>query len=354
MKDEAGGINKGMVLQPGNLRLDASELGVSSIANFNTHEFMIIFHKQKSVTIEIPETESATDGPSPYAIFLRPIENLWNLQDGSESSLGEEEIEGLPAVGFKVQQERKEFSMDIVVWANSETGSPIRVEINLYNPENSSETMSMILDNFDLDAELDPSLFSMEVPEGYTLAHQNTLEETVGQAESTPEADKIEQSIKLWENGDEVKAVETLLSVDWTKPFEFSSEMYTFHLKEKEYTQLKQEDQQKAMQEIMNVSSLLIKFCRKIWEDAKTAVSNQEYEKAEKYLTTTLELGRLINREPEITLQVKMTGYGLQLKSLNEMINLYKESGEQDKLQEAQENHDKITAERESLIQSSI
>ena len=209
----------------------------------------------------------------------------------------------------------------------------------------------MRFDKFNLDVELDPELFKMEAPEGYTLAYQNTLEETVSTTESTPEADKIEQSIKLWNSGQEDKAVETLLSVDWTQPFSFSGDMYFFYLKEKEYIQLKQEDQQKVSQEIMDMSSLVRKLCFKIWEDAQTAITNKEYKKAEKYLTTTLEFGRLINRDPEITLNVKMIVHALIQKSLAEMEKLYQATGEQEKLQQTQKDMQEIKAEHDRMVE---
>ncbi|MBN2590596.1 MAG: hypothetical protein JXA96_12100 [Sedimentisphaerales bacterium] len=350
---QSGG--KSMMLQPGLARFDNSQIagGITSIANYNTKESFLIYHGQKVAMklSEIPGTENIPEDTSPLLIFTNPIENLWNLQDGTQTSLGEKEIDGQPVIGFKVKQEKENYSGDVVVWANSQTGTPIIVEINLYNPEDSSESITMIFDNFNLDVELDPELFSMKTPEGYTLAYQNTLDETVSTAELTPEADKIQQSIELWSSDQEDKAVETLLSVDWTQPFDFSGDMYFFYLKEKEYVQLKQEDQQKVSQEIMDMSSLIRKLCFKIWEDAQAAITNKEYETAEKYLTTTLELGRLINRDPEITLNVKMIAHALIQKSLSEMEKLYQATGEQEKLQKAQQEMQEIKAEHDRMVE---
>ncbi len=344
------GTNKCMMLQPGIVRIDTPEIwgGITSISNFNKGERIMIIHGQKIVMNlkDIPEIGEKSQDIGPFAMLLNPIENLWNLQNGTETVLEEKEIEGQSAIGFKVEQKGEDFSGDIIVWANSETGSPVRVEIILYNPENNSEAVSMVLDKFNLDVELDPKLFSMEIPEGYTMAYQNTLEETVQKGESTPEANKIEQSIKLWNEGEQDKALETLLSVDWTRPFNFSKEMYFFYLKEKEYVQLKQEDQQKVSQEISEMSSLIRKLCFKIWEDTQTAVSNKEYEKAEKYLATTLELGRLINRDPELVYMSQITGHTIIGKSLSEMEKLYQASGEQEKLLQTQEDIQEIKAEQ--------
>ena len=350
------GKGKCMILQPGLMRFDTPVLmgGFTSIANLNTDESIIIFHGQKTVINmkEYMKTQGITNDFGPLSMFSNPIENLWNLQDGTQTSLDEKEIDGQPAIGFKIKQKQDNYSCDILVWANSQTGMPIQVEIKTYNPENPSESMTELLDNFNLDAELDPSLFSMEAPEGYTMAYQKTLDDTVQKGDATPEADKIKQSIELWKSGQEDKAVETLLNIDWTKPFEFSGDMYFFYLKEKEYVQLKQEDQQKVSQEIMDMSDLTRKLCFKIWEDAQTAISNKEYEKAEKYLTTTLEFGRMINRDPDITLNVKMTANAIIQKSLAEMEKLYQAAGQQDKLQQTQQEMKEIKAEHDRLIEN--
>ncbi len=101
--------------------------------------------------------------------------------------------------------------------------------------------------------------------------------------------------------------------------------MYLFYLKEKEFVQLKQEDQQKVTQEIMDNSlTQLRNLCRKVWDLSETAVTKGNYEIAEKYLNTTLELGRLINRDPELAYTSQMIGHAIIIKSLTELEKLYK------------------------------
>jgi len=347
---------KCMILQPGLMRYDDPELmgRFTSISNLRTDESIVIYHGQKTVIDmkEFRKAQGMPDEDGPIDMLINPIENLWNLQDGTQISLGEKEIDGVSAIGFKVKQQNNSYSSDIVVWANSKNGIPIRVEITRYNPKDPSESATQVMSNFILDVELDPELFSMKIPEGYTLAYQNSLKETIQRTDSTSEADKIQQSIEFWNNGNQDKAIETLLSVDWSQPFKFSEQMYFFYLKEKEFAQLKLDEQQKVRQELVNMSNQVRDLCLKIWEDAQTAISNQQYEKAEKYLITTLEFGRLINRDPEITLNVKMIGYAIQQKTLSEMVKLYTTTGETEKQQQAQENLDKISVERENVIQS--
>jgi len=346
-------VNKGMVLRPGKFRIDAPQImgGVSTIADISTKKYLLLFHGQKTAMTmtEIPGAKSVPEEAGPFVLFLRPVENLWNLRDGTEKSLGEKEIDGQPAVGFQVQQEGKDYQCEIVVWAHAETGRPIRVEITIYNPEDSSQSMTMVMSRFDLDTELDEELFSLEYPKGYTMAYQKTLEETITDTESTPEAKKIERSFALWSQDKKDEAVETLLSVDWTKPIEFSEKMYLFSLTEKGYVALKQEDQQQVMKEIMEISSQLIGLVRQIWNLARTARSERDYQKAELCLETSLNLGRLINRNPEGILAAQSVGLSIRRKSLDEMMILYKETNRQGKLQQVEEEIRKVDAERESF-----
>lgn len=344
---------KGMVLRPGKLRIDAPQVmgGVSTIADISTEKFLLLFlfHGQKAAMTEIPGAKSVSEEASPFVLFLRPVENLWNLRDGTEKSLGEKEIDGQPAVGFQVQQEGKDYQCEIVVWAHAETGRPIRVEITIYNPEDSSQSMTMVMSRFDLDAELDEELFSLEPPEGYTMAYQKTLEETITDTESTPEAEKIERSFLLWSQNKKDEAIETLLSVDWTKPIAFSEKTYLFSLTEKGYVALKPEDQQQVMKEIMEILSQLRGLVREIWNLARTAKSDRDYQKAELCLETSLNLGRLINRNPESILVAQSFGLSIRRKSLDEMLILYKETNHQGKLQRVEEEIRKVDGERESF-----
>ncbi|MBN1975717.1 MAG: hypothetical protein JW787_18935, partial [Sedimentisphaerales bacterium] len=123
-----------------------------------------------------------------------------------------------------------------------------------------------------------------------------------------------------------------------------------FYLKDKEYIQLKQEDQQKVSQEITDMSSQLRSLCRKVWELSEAAVSQGNYESAEKYLTTTLELGKLMNRDSELMYMSQMTSHAIIQKSLAEMEKLYQATGEQEKLQQTQQEIKEIKVEHDRMV----
>ena len=166
---------RGMILQSAGLRIDSPEEGISSVTNFNTGQGLVLFHRDKIAITELPDTENQVDS-GPFAFFLNSIENLWNLSDGTEKSLGEKEIDGHPALGFEVRQNNEEYISDIEIWAHKETGAPIWVEITLHDPEN-IHSVTMVMSQFDLDAELDEELFSTEPPEDYKVTTYQRLRE---------------------------------------------------------------------------------------------------------------------------------------------------------------------------------
>jgi len=352
-KGKSSGPVELMIFEPGMLRWDSPEAlgGISLIIDFTTNDLLLLYHEQKIAAKEIPDAdvEDMSEEPNPLAMFIGPVENLWNLQDGTEKSLSEKEIDGQPVVGFEVQQDDKDFSSDIIVWAHKETGNPILVELTLYHPENRSKFTTITMSNFNLEAELDEELFSLEPPEGYTLAYQKELENTITTAESTPQAEKIHHSIELWNSGEQEKSIEIMLSIDWTQPFEFSDEIYLFSMTHKGLMQLKHEDQQKIFKELSDTLLQLRDICRKLREIARTAISESDYEKAELCLETILELGRLISGDHESIPIAQYAGLILQQNSLKKMASLYSQTNNQEKLQQVQDEIKTVEADIKSF-----
>ena len=90
-------------------------------------------------------------------------------------------------------------------------------------------------------------------------------------------------------------------------------------------------------------------FSRRILELAEVARKEGKYVMTEKYLNTTLELGKLMCRDSEGMMMPQITGIGIQQKSLEEMKNLYTQTGNQEKLQQVQEEIKKADAASEDL-----
>ena len=79
-------------------------------------------------------------------------------------SLGKKEIDGRVAVGFRTHNNMA----DMTLWADPQTARLVRVELNM--PGGSGHG---VMSNFRYDMELDPSLFSLEPPAGYTVQNMD-------------------------------------------------------------------------------------------------------------------------------------------------------------------------------------
>ncbi len=87
---------------------------------------------------------------------------------------GKKEIDGREAVGFRTVTnmfDRTAGTMcDMILWADPETARPVRIEIGV---EIMGAGVHMVMNNFCYDVDLDPSLFSLEPPEGYSTQAMN-------------------------------------------------------------------------------------------------------------------------------------------------------------------------------------
>jgi len=282
-------------------------------------------------------------------LCTRSIENLWNLRDGTEKKLGKKEVDGRPAEGFKVSSWDQYFNYEYTIWAHTETAEPILVEVVMTPLQESSEKIIWTMNNFDLHVELDESLFSLEVPQGYTLAGQKDLKELNERGDASTGAELITKALSLWSEGNKEQALQILMEIDWDTPIKFGGDDYLFTMTEQQYISLKPDDQQKVMKEVMDSSSEVRQISREMVNRAQRAVSNQDNAQAERYLQAGLQLGNLLTRDPDSMLIVRLVGIAIQRLILPEMIDLYIKTGEQQKVQAAQKQLQQAEAEIERI-----
>jgi hypothetical protein len=100
-------------------------------------------------------------GLPPIPNYLDNLKNVFvELQDSPHfeiRDLGTKQIDGREAVGFLAKHPRAE----ITLWADAKTGLPVRIE-------QKEGQLTVICKNLQFDVPMDDSLFSMEVPEGYS------------------------------------------------------------------------------------------------------------------------------------------------------------------------------------------
>lgn len=132
--------------------------------------------KDKAIAL-VPATKTAIvfdvkNFPAKDNPFGRTFQGLRELaakaqsgKGGKVERLGLQTIDGRKAEGFRIQLG----SIDVKIWADPKTLLPIRVQQTSADPK-----ASIVMTDFRFNVPLDKSLFSVEVPAGYTV--QQTVE----------------------------------------------------------------------------------------------------------------------------------------------------------------------------------
>lgn len=108
------------------------------------------------------EGKKSGEGASPdlFEKVRRIVREGSSVAGEKAERLGQKEIDGRNAVGFLIRANR----VDMTLWADSETARPVRIEVV-------GEMMGgtrVVMSHFRYDVDLNPSLFSLEPPEGFS------------------------------------------------------------------------------------------------------------------------------------------------------------------------------------------
>ena len=150
------------------------------VIDFDASRMLTLIPNQKrAVLIELKDM---LEKPENVLEELRNmVTEIQNDPNVSVEPLGEKEIDGQIAKGFRATGPDGE----LTVWADPQTALPIRMEQKW-------RQMHFVYTDFQFDIELDESLFSMEIPEGYSELPIAELP-----IESSTEQDLIE-SLRIW------------------------------------------------------------------------------------------------------------------------------------------------------------
>lgn len=147
-------------------------MGMVMIADHQTGKGLVLMPNEKfAMTTEMAKMredmkKSAKGAPPDLFETARRL-----VREGSGGAgekverLGQKEIDGHAAVGFRTHSNMA----DMTLWADPKTARPIRIEL-------ASEMFAevrMVMNNFRYDVALDPSLFSLEPPAGYSTQALN-------------------------------------------------------------------------------------------------------------------------------------------------------------------------------------
>ncbi len=356
-KEQASPTAQTMVLEPGRVRFEQSSGPgkVSSIVDVEKGKGLILLHNQNAAMImPIPGAGKHAEVGGFFTLFLNPVENLWNLQDGTEKELGRKEIDGQAAVGFEVLQEDQHFQYRITIWADPKTRGPMLVKMLQTPLKNSSESLKFTMSNFVLNAELDQDLFSMKIPAGYTQAYTLELGELKLGTETgaSDQARKIEELLRLWSQGNKSESVEILLAIDWCKDFTFSEKPYIFTITEKQFISLKPKDQQDVMNELVATVTTVRSIAQETAKAGAAAMSAQDYRESERYFDAVLQFGKLLMRNPDYMVIVRLVGIAVERDALKEMVKLYTVTNDSEKLSAAKKKLQAMQDEQERIMES--
>jgi outer membrane lipoprotein-sorting protein len=164
------------------LSADGKTVQVIAICDYDTSQMLQLIPGQKTATFielkDIPEEEK----PENILEEMRNIiTELQNDPDVSVEALGEKEMDGRTAKSFRATGPDGEWT----VWADTQTSLPIRMEQKW-------RQVHYVYTDFQFDAEMDESLFSIEVPEGYSTLPKATLSLT-----GSTEQDLVE-TLRVW------------------------------------------------------------------------------------------------------------------------------------------------------------
>jgi hypothetical protein len=177
---------------------DGKTIQSITIVDYDTSQ-MLTLNPQHKTTL-LTDLKDLSEEPENLLEELRNvITELQNDPNVSVEPLGEKEIDGQIAKGFRATGTDEEFT----IWADPQTHLPIRIEQKWRQVE-------FVLTNFEFDIELDESLFNMEIPEGYSAPQKATLSIT-----GSKEQDLI-ITLHIW--------AETIL--DGAFPSDFSGQVY--------------------------------------------------------------------------------------------------------------------------------
>jgi outer membrane lipoprotein-sorting protein len=151
---------------------------MTMVIDLNSTNMLVLDSESKTASYVDIQGE-LRDRTQSYVNFLRNI--ITRMKDNPNiEKLGEQIIDGHKAVGFTGKGPNEE----VTIWADAKTALPIRIYLRVGQ-------MCAIMKNFELDALVDDSLLSMDVPPGYTK------KETQFNLGNATEQDFVE-SLRVW------------------------------------------------------------------------------------------------------------------------------------------------------------
>ncbi len=151
-------------------RIRRSMVGVDDVTIIDLETSRVLAldpKKHKAIYIDLKGLPEKM--PNPLEALRTVIIRLQENPHFVVEELGEREIDGQRAIGFKAAFTGEHPNVEVIIWADPETALPIRIEQQMGQ-------MRFIGKDFQFDVDLDEALFSMEIPAGYTEQQPQELD----------------------------------------------------------------------------------------------------------------------------------------------------------------------------------
>jgi len=158
------------------------------ISDYVSGKALVLLPSQKAaVAVELTNRPDDLDPEklNQFEELRRRIERAQANPDEKVEYLGEAEIEGRAAVGYRFA----EFGAETTIWADVETLLPLLVEHAVMEAQ--TKVGSIVVMDIRFNVPLDPAEFSMEVPQDYTL-------QTMSLDGSTPDEGDLVEALRHW------------------------------------------------------------------------------------------------------------------------------------------------------------
>ncbi|OHB77297.1 MAG: hypothetical protein A2Z25_10595 [Planctomycetes bacterium RBG_16_55_9] len=177
-----------MFAEPGRMRQELPGKYISIIDLRQGKLVILMLEEKKAMVMEMESIPDEYKDKSQTNMFLevrRQIQQAQQSEDTSVEFLGEQEIDGRTAIGYHIEEP----FFETTIWADAKTLLPIRIKTSM--PTVMNQQITAVFTDFTFDIELDDSLFSLEVPEGYAV-------ETMQWDASRPQEEDLIKMLRLW------------------------------------------------------------------------------------------------------------------------------------------------------------
>ncbi len=155
---------KAFYLAPSHFRQELIN-GLINVSDWKAGKMVGLDPNTKHATVinlvNIPEDAKQKMQANQFDMVRESLRKAIADSDTNVESLGEKEFDGRTLVGFRF----KTGSQPMTVWADPRTKYPVRIEAVIAGPPETK----IVMTNYEFEIDLDKSLFSVTVPEGYRV-----------------------------------------------------------------------------------------------------------------------------------------------------------------------------------------